>query len=92
MPFSVLILTLNEEANLARCLKALENCDDIVVLDSFSTDRTEQISSDYGVRFQRRRFDDCALQRNYGINRVEYKYPWLLMVGLLRRLVLCGLP
>jgi glycosyltransferase involved in cell wall biosynthesis len=92
MPFSVLILTLNEEANLARCLKALENCDDIVVLDSFSTDRTEQISSEYGVRFQRRRFDDYASQRNYGINRVEYKYPWLLMVGLLRRLVLCGLP
>ena len=38
MDVSVLILTLNEEVNLGRCLRSLVWCDDIVVLDSFSTD------------------------------------------------------
>lgn len=48
---SILILTLNEESNLARCLKSVSWSDDILVLDSYSTDRTEDIVKEYGVRF-----------------------------------------
>ena len=43
MSISVLILTLNEEANLPGCLESVKWCDDIVVLDSYSQDRTEEI-------------------------------------------------
>ena len=39
MDISVLILTLNEEENLPNCLASLGWCDDVVVLDSYSTDR-----------------------------------------------------
>ncbi len=80
MSVSVLILTLNEEKNLPRCLQSLGWCDDIVVLDSFSTDRTVEIAKAAGARVVQRRFDNYAAQRNYGLNEIEFKYPWVLML------------
>ena len=80
MNTSVLILTLNEEVNLPNCLASLRWCDDIVVLDSFSTDETVSIAKAANARFYQREFDDYARQRNYGINDIQYKNPWLLMV------------
>ncbi len=77
---SVLILTLNEEVNLPRCLASLPWCDDIVILDSYSTDQTENIVAEAGARFIRRRFDDYATHRMYGLTAIEYKHPWVLMV------------
>jgi glycosyltransferase involved in cell wall biosynthesis len=80
MSISVLILTLNEEANLPGCLESLKWCNDIVVLDSYSQDRTEEIAKQAGVRFIQRQFDNYASQRNYGLHEITYKYPWVLMV------------
>ena len=80
MTISVLILTLNEEDNLPICLPSLDWCDDVVVLDSFSTDKTEELTSEAGARFFQRHFDNYAAQRNYGLNSISYKYDWLLMV------------
>ena len=77
---SVLILTLDEEINLPRCLQSLTWCDDVVILDSFSSDGTEAIAAEYHARFVQRKFDDYARQRNYGLNDIQYKHPWLLMV------------
>ena len=42
--FSIVILTLNEEENLPICLASTAGCDDVVVLDSGSTDRTAEIA------------------------------------------------
>ena len=80
MSVSVLILTLNEEQNLPACLSSLGWCDDIVILDSFSSDSTKQIAEDAGVRFLEHHFDDYASQRSYGVDEIDYKYDWLLMV------------
>ena len=80
MSISVLILTLNEEANLPRCLSGLQWCDDIVVLDSFSTDATGEIATNAGARFIQREFDDFAAQRNYGLHSITYKNDWVLML------------
>jgi len=80
MNVSALILTLNEEDNLPHCLQSLSWCDDIVVLDSFSKDNTERIAINGGARFIQREFDNHANQRNYGLDEVEYKYPWILMI------------
>lgn len=80
MDISVLILTLDEEANLGSCLRSLAWCDDIVVFDSFSTDGTEEIARKAGARFVQRAFDDYASQRNFGLSEIEYKHPWVLMV------------
>ena len=77
---SVIILTYNEEKNIRRCLSSLDWCDDVVILDSYSTDCTEEITKSCGARFTRRIFDDYASQRNYGLNEIKYKHPWLLML------------
>ena len=80
MEVSVLILTLNEELNLPRCLASLKWCDDVVVLDSKSNDKTESIAKDMGARVVERVFDNYGNQRNFGLQEIEYKYPWVLMV------------
>ena len=80
MPVSVLILTKDEEVNLPVCLGSLSWADDVVVLDSGSTDRTEEIAREYGARVVFRKFDDYASQRNYGLIEIDYKYDWILMV------------
>ena len=77
---SVLILTKNEEVNLPHCLSSLQWCDDLVVLDSFSTDLTTEIARNAGIRLFQRKFDDYANQRNYGLKEIQYKHQWVLMV------------
>jgi glycosyltransferase involved in cell wall biosynthesis len=80
MNISVLILTLNEEANLPYCFDKLAWCDDVVVLDSFSNDATGKIAGDRGARFYQREFDDFASQRNYGLHEIDYRHDWVLML------------
>jgi glycosyltransferase involved in cell wall biosynthesis len=66
-----IIATYNEEANIAACLASLEWCDEIIVVDSYSTDRTVAIARQHPkVRlFQREYFGDGS-QRNWAINHV----------------------
>src|SRR5580700_2636156 len=77
---SILILTLNEEANLAECIASCGWSDDIVVFDSMSEDRTLEVAKSNGARVAQRRFDNYAAQRNAALTTVEYKHPWVLMV------------
>jgi glycosyltransferase involved in cell wall biosynthesis len=77
---SVLILTLNEEVNIGQCIDSCAWCDDIVVFDSFSGDRTREIALQKGARVIERCFDNYAAQRNAALAQVTYKYPWVLMV------------
>jgi glycosyltransferase involved in cell wall biosynthesis len=78
VPVSVLILTLNEELNIQACLSALRGFDDILVLDSFSTDRTVQIAEAMGARTHRRAFDNFAGQRNFALEQLGFKHEWVL--------------
>ncbi len=80
MSISVLILTLDEEVNIGACLDTLGWCDDVVVLDSFSTDRTRALAEARGARVVQRAFDNYAAQRNYGLNEIQYRNPWVLML------------
>jgi glycosyltransferase involved in cell wall biosynthesis len=80
MAISVLVLTLNEEINLAACLESVRWCDDVVVLDSLSSDSTVAIAEQYGARVVRREFDDYAGQRNYALQQISWRNPWLLML------------
>ncbi len=76
-PFSVLILALNEERNLPRCLASAADCDDIVVLDSGSTDRTVAIARQAGARVFTRKFDNFAGQRNFAQRSIPFRHPWV---------------
>jgi len=80
MGVSVLILTLNEEANLPDCLRSVSWSDDIVVFDSYSSDRTVEIARAAGARVVQRPFDDYAAQRNAALTQVQYRHPWVLLV------------
>ena len=77
---SILILTLNEEINLADCLDSCAWCDDIVVFDSNSTDKTLDIAQVRGARIYTRTFDNYAAQRNAALHDVSYRHPWVLML------------
>ncbi|MGH8503222.1 MAG: glycosyltransferase family 2 protein [Gammaproteobacteria bacterium] len=77
MCVSVLILTLNEERNLAACLKSVAWSDDIVVFDSYSKDRTVEIAESAGARVVQREFDDWASHQNWALKNIEFKNPWV---------------
>ena len=75
--FSVVILTLNEEKNLPSCLASVRTCSDIVVLDSGSTDRTQEIAESYGARFFYNAFDNFGAQRNHAQSEIPFQHPWV---------------
>jgi glycosyltransferase involved in cell wall biosynthesis len=77
MNVSILILTLNEEANLPACLASVAWSDDIVVLDSFSTDRTTAIAAGAGARVIQRTFDNWAAHQNWAHANIAFRHPWV---------------
>ena len=78
MKTSALLLTFNEERNLPRCLASLDWCDDILVMDSGSTDATVSIAEKAGARVITRPFDDFAGQRNHGLDHGKFKHEYVL--------------
>lgn len=74
---SVLILTKNEEKDLPGCLDSVAWCDDVHVLDSFSTDATPEIARDAGARLTQRRFDNWAAHQNWAVANLPFKYSWV---------------
>lgn len=78
-PISVVILTKDEEVNIGACLDCLGFCDDIVLYDSFSTDRTVEIASARpNVRVIQRKFDNWAAHQNWGCEHIKFRHPWVL--------------
>jgi len=75
--FSVLILTYNEDSNIADCLSSVSWCNDIVVLDSFSTDSTVETAKSLGARVYKRKFDDFGSHRNWAHENISFKYEWV---------------
>lgn len=62
---SVVIITYNEEKQIGSCIDSVEGiADEVVVLDSYSTDRTEEICREKGVLFYQHVFDDYVEQKN----------------------------
>ena len=66
MQISAVIITKNEERNIERCLQSLQGVvDEIIVVDSFSTDKTEVICQKYKVKFFQKEWLGYAEQKNY---------------------------
>ena len=71
---SVVIITFNEEKNIGRCLDSVQKvADEIVVVDSFSTDGTEAICTEKGARFIQHAFDGHIEQKNWAITQAKYQ-------------------
>ena len=75
---SVVILTFNEAGNLPRCLESIRWCDDVLVMDSGSTDDTTAIARAAGARVLTRPFDTFANQRNHAMEQGALRHPWVL--------------
>lgn len=75
---SIVVTTFNEEHNIAACLDTLLWADEILVVDSFSTDRTPEIVKSYDkVTFVQRTYFGSAAQKNWAMD--QCKHPWILI-------------
>jgi glycosyltransferase involved in cell wall biosynthesis len=74
-PISVVVITYNEEANIERCLlSAGDIADEILVVDSFSTDKTEEICKTLNVRFIQHKFEGYIEQKDWAANQANYDH------------------
>lgn len=72
---SVVIITFNEEKNIERCLISVKDiADEIVVLDSYSTDTTAEICKRHGVKFFQHAFDGHIQQKNRAITYATFPH------------------
>ncbi|MCZ4695113.1 glycosyltransferase family 2 protein [Ancylomarina euxinus] len=76
---SGVVITLNEEENIGRCIESLQKVtDDIVIVDSFSTDKTEEICHNYGVRFLKHKYEGGIAQVGWAVKQAKYDHILLL--------------
>lgn len=80
MSVSVMILTLNEEINIEDCIESVSWSDDIVVLDSFSSDKTKEICLGKGARVIERKFDNWSSHQNWAMENIDFKHPWVFYI------------
>ena len=72
---SVVIITFNEERNIGRCLESVKDiADEIVVVDSHSTDNTKLICETYGVKFIEHDFEGYIRQKQYAISQAAFPH------------------
>ncbi|MBF6568112.1 MAG: glycosyltransferase family 2 protein [Candidatus Binataceae bacterium] len=84
---SVVILTHNEEPNLAVCLSSLEGLSaEIFVVDSGSVDRTAEIARGFGARVVEHPFVNYAAQLNWALDNLPIRTPWVMRLDADERL------
>ncbi|HEX6879635.1 MAG TPA: glycosyltransferase, partial [Terriglobales bacterium] len=72
VPLSVIILTHNEETNIAQALKSVCGwADQVFVVDSYSTDRTVEIAGDWGATVVQNRWPGYAAQKNWALDNLQ---------------------
>ena len=76
---SVIIPTLNEENNIVAAIKSVQGfADEIIVIDSFSTDKTLELANKFNARVLQRKFDDFSTQKNYAISLAQHSWVYIL--------------
>ena len=82
IPVTAIILTLNEERNIERCLECIDNIDDVVLVDSLSADETIGAArrARPDVRVFEHRFIDFGDQRNWALGNTSPVHEWVLFI------------
>jgi len=78
VPLTAIIPTLNEAKNIEQAIKSVQFADEILVIDSFSTDGTIEIARKMGARVIQRKFDDFSSQKNYAISKATNDWVFIL--------------
>jgi glycosyltransferase involved in cell wall biosynthesis len=76
LPISLVVVTLNEEANIERCLRSVPFASDVVVVDSFSTDRTLEIAQKLGANVIQEKWRGYGPQKSFAVSKA--KNDWIL--------------
>jgi len=75
---SGIITTYNEEDNIAEALDSIKWLDELIVVDSFSTDRTVEIAKEKGAKIIQRKYENPSLQKNWAIPQASHE--WILLL------------
>jgi glycosyltransferase involved in cell wall biosynthesis len=78
--FSIYILTHNEEIDIAACVESALLSDDVIVVDSDSSDRTVEIASCYPVRVIQHKFESHGKQRTWMLENIPTKHDWVYIL------------
>ena len=78
--FSIYILTYNEEIDIAACIESAQLSDDVIVIDSYSSDRTVEIARSYPVRVEQNQFESHGKQRTWMLHSIPTKYEWVYLL------------
>jgi glycosyltransferase involved in cell wall biosynthesis len=78
---SVIILTFNEEANLSHAIHSAQGwAREVIVIDSFSTDRTTEIAKEFGASVYQHEFENYSTQRNWALFHVALQSEWIFFL------------
>lgn len=75
---TAIIPTLNEEIHIEDAIQSVRFADEIIVIDSYSTDQTVALAKKYDVNIIQREFDDFSAQKNYAIDLAKNKWIYIL--------------
>lgn len=78
VPITVLIPTFNEEKLIAQAITCAKFADEVLVIDSYSTDKTVEIAQNLNCTIFQRKFDNFSNQKNYAI--AQAKNDWILVL------------
>jgi glycosyltransferase involved in cell wall biosynthesis len=76
LPLSLVIITLNEETNIVRCIESAPFASEVIVVDSLSTDRTVEFAEKHGARVLKHKFQGYRAQKQFALD--EASQPWVL--------------
>jgi glycosyltransferase involved in cell wall biosynthesis len=80
VPLTVMVFTLDEEVHLPSCLKSVSFADDVIVIDSGSSDATIDIARNAGARVFEHAFQGFGSQRNWALDKTSPKHEWILVL------------
>ena len=75
---TVIIPTFNEEFHIEKAIESVSFADEIIIIDSYSSDKTIDIANKKNVKIIQREFDDFSTQKNYAINLASNKWIYIL--------------
>lgn len=75
---SLIVITFNEEDNIAACLQSAAGVGEIIIVDSFSSDRTVEIAKNFGAKVYKRKFVSNAQQKNWAIKKAQREWTLIL--------------
>jgi len=81
LPITVVILTFNEEVTIQGCLESVQpHFGEVIVLDSLSTDNTQELVKTQGARLETRPFDNYAAQRRHALDDLKKEFGWVFFL------------